>query len=293
MPLFNIDLLLITYICLNASCRMCELYVDGKHIVWSLLDFHLVEVDELAVLLLSLYQHVEEFALAAVGDEATEEHVRDCHAKGNADDGERSFDHVVHTYGYLTHNTVHVDEGKERTVHQYSWYHRDDTRNGDALVRSVEPMACLDDDDADECRTCQRTDAQSHVETYVAIAWTEVDEVAEAYGDDATHCHNWEQATRYTEDGGESHCRYSGCYGKLPVFMVRSHGEVLHKVVDVAYLNGKCNTKRHRQYHQQGVEGSDHTHLYIAIEHITHKVDEWHSWHDEEGASHQWMPRGI
>ena len=92
--------------------------------------------------------------------------------------GERSLDQVVHSHGYLAYHAVHVDEGKQGTIHQNSRYHWDDARNGDALVRGVEPVACLDYDDADERRTGKRTDAQAHVETDVAVGWTQVDEVA-------------------------------------------------------------------------------------------------------------------
>ena len=164
-----------------------------------------MQIHEFAILLLSLHQHVEESALAVVGDEAAEEYIRNGYTQGDADDGERSLDQVVHTHGYLAYHAVHVNEGKQGTIHQDSRYHWDDARNGDALVRGVEPVACLDDDDADERRTGKRTDAQTHVETYVAIGWTQVDEVAEANGDDAAHSHNWQQASRNAEDGREAH----------------------------------------------------------------------------------------
>ena len=164
-----------------------------------------MQIHKLAILLLSLHQHIEELALAVVGDEAAEEDVWNCNTQGDADDGERGLDEVVHTYGYFAYYAMHVDEGKEGTIHQNSRYHWDDARNGDALVRGVEPVAGLDDDDADERRTGKRTDAQAHVETDVAIGWTQVDEVAEANGDDAAHSHNWQQASRNAEDGREAH----------------------------------------------------------------------------------------
>ena len=53
--------------------------------------------------------------------------------------------------------------------------------------------------------TGKRTDAQAHIETDVAIGWTQVDEVAEANGDDTAHSHSWQQASRNAEDGREAH----------------------------------------------------------------------------------------
>ena len=41
---------------------------------------------EFAILLLSLHQHVEESALAVVGDEAAEEYIWNGNTQGNADD---------------------------------------------------------------------------------------------------------------------------------------------------------------------------------------------------------------
>ena len=72
---------------------------------------------------------------------------------------------------------MNVDEGKEGAIHQNSRYHWDNARNGDALVRGMEPMARLDHNDADERRTGKRTDAQTHVETDVAVRWTQIDEI--------------------------------------------------------------------------------------------------------------------
>ena len=100
-------------------------------------------------------------------------YVWNCHTQGDADDGERSLDEVVHTHGYFAYHAVHVDEGEQGTIHQNSRYHWDNARNGDALVRGMEPMARLDHDDADERRTGKRTDAQTHVETDVAVRWTQ------------------------------------------------------------------------------------------------------------------------
>ena len=188
---------------------------------------------------------------------------------------------------------MHVDEGKEGTIHQNSWYHWYNARNGDALVRGMEPMARFDHDDADERRTGKRTDTQPHVETDVAVRWTQIDEIAEAYGDDTAHSYSWQQTARYAEDGREAHGRYGSCDGKLPVFVMRSHRKILHKVVDVANLDGEGDTESHREEHQQGVQGTNHSHLNISVEHIAYKVDEWNSRHDEEGTRHQRMPRGI
>ena len=154
-------------------------------------------------------------------------------------------------------------------------------------------MACLDDDDADERRTCQGTDAQAHVETDVAIGWTQVHEVAEANGDDTAHSHSWQQASRNAEDGREAHRRYGCRNGELPVFVVRSHRKVRHEVVDVANLDGKGNAECHGKDHQQGVQGANHSHLDVAVEHVAHEVDQRNSRHDEEGARHQWVPRGV
>lgn len=63
----------------------------------------------------------------------------------------------------------------------------DDTRDGDTLKRSVEPVACLDDDDADESRTCQRTNTETHVKTNSALLGLQVDKVAETNSDDTSH----------------------------------------------------------------------------------------------------------
>ena len=109
-----------------------------------------MQVYEFAILSLSLHEHVEELALAAALHEAAEEHVRNRHTQGDAEDGKRCLDGIVHTYSHLTYDSVHVDEGKQGAIHQNSRYHRDDTRDGDALVWGMEPMACLDDNDADQ-----------------------------------------------------------------------------------------------------------------------------------------------
>ena len=82
-------------------------------LLFVILDFHLVQIHKLAVLSLSLHQHVEELALAAALDEAAEEHVRNRYTQGDADDGERCLDGIVHTYGDLAYHAVHVDEGKQ------------------------------------------------------------------------------------------------------------------------------------------------------------------------------------
>ncbi|CUQ63229.1 Uncharacterised protein [Segatella copri] len=74
---------------------------------------------------------------------------------------------------------------------------------------------------------------------------------------------------------------------------MRSHRKILHKVVDMANLDSEGDTESHREDHQQGVQGTNHSHLNISVEHIAHKVDEWNSRHDEEGTRHQRMPRGI
>ena len=74
--------------------------------------------------------------------------------------------------------------------------------------------------------------------------------------------------------------------------MVRSHREILHEVVDVANLDGEGNTECHGKDHQQGVQGTNHSHLDVAVEHVAHEVDQRNSRHDEEGARHQWVPRG-
>lgn len=49
-----------------------------------------MQIHEFAILLLSLHQHVEESALAVVGDEAAEEYIWNGNTQGDADDGERS-----------------------------------------------------------------------------------------------------------------------------------------------------------------------------------------------------------
>lgn len=69
----------------------------------------------------------------------------------------------------------------------------------------MKPVARLDDSDT-HCRgSRQRPDGQSHVQAEVAIARTEVDKVAHTHGDDTTHGHDGQQASRDVEDGGESH----------------------------------------------------------------------------------------
>ena len=102
-----------------------------------------MQIYEFAILLLSFYQHGKQLALAVVGDETAEEYVWNCHTQGDADDGERSLDEVVHTHGYFAYHAMNVDEGKEGAIHQNSRYHWDNARNGDALVRGMEPMARL------------------------------------------------------------------------------------------------------------------------------------------------------
>ena len=75
-------------------------------------------------------------------------------------------------------------------------------------------MARLDHDDADERRTGKRTDAQTHVKTDVAVRWTQIDEIAEAYGDDTAHSYNRQQTARYAEDGREAHGRYNRSHNR-------------------------------------------------------------------------------
>ena len=104
----------------------------------------------------------------------------------------------------------------------------------------VEPVACFDNDDTDKCRTGKRADSQAHVKSDIAVARTEIDEVAEAHGDDATHGDNRQESARYAEDGRETHSRDGSSYGKLPILVMRNHREVFHEVVDAAHLNGEA-----------------------------------------------------
>ena len=151
-------------------------------------------------------------------------------------------------------------------------------------------VARLDDDDADESRTCQRTNTETHVKTNIAITWTQVDKVAETNSDDTSHSNCRQQTARNAEDGGEAHGRYGCCYGIFPVGMMGRHGKVGHKIVDVAHLYGECNTESHSQYHQQCVEGSYHSHFDIAVYHVAYEIDKWHSRYDKQSAGHQRMP---
>ena len=73
--------------------------------------------------------------------------------------------------------------------------------------------------------------------------------------------------------------------------MVRSHGEVAHKVVDASHLDGKSYTKRHGEHHEQSVDGSGETHLMESREHIADEIDERHSRHNEQRTSQERMPR--
>ena len=120
-----------------------------------------MKVYELTILFLSLHQHIEELALAATLHKTAEEDVRNGYTQGDAEDGERCLDGIVHTHSYLAYHAMHINEGEEGTIHQYSRYHRYHTRDGDALMRGMEPVASLDHNDADEGRTSQRTDAQT------------------------------------------------------------------------------------------------------------------------------------
>ena len=45
---------------------------------------------------------------------------------------------------------MHLDEGEESAIHEHTGHHRDYARDGDALMGNVEPVASLDNDDADE-----------------------------------------------------------------------------------------------------------------------------------------------
>ena len=249
-----------------------------------------MQIHELTILSLSLHKHVEEFSLAVALYKAAEEDIGDSHTQGDADDGERCLDHIVHADSNLAYYAVHINEGKESAIHQNTRNHWDDTRDGDTLMRSVEPVARLDDDDADESRTCQRTNTETQVKTNIAITWTQVDNVAETNSDDTSHSNYRQQTAWNAEDGGEAHGRYGCRNGIFPVGMMGRHGKVGHKIVDVAHLYGECYTESHSQYHQQCVEGSNHSHFDIAVYHVAYEIDKWHSRYDKQSAGHQRMP---
>ena len=109
-----------------------------------------MQIHKFAVLLLSFHEHVEELALAVVCYKTAEEDIRNGYTQSDADDSKRCLDGIVHTYRNLTYHTVHINESKECTIHQYTRYHRDYTWNRDTLVRSVEPVTGLDNTDTDE-----------------------------------------------------------------------------------------------------------------------------------------------
>ena len=142
----------------------------------------------------------------------------------------------------------------------------------------MKPVARLDDNDTHRRGSRQRPDGQSHVQAEVAIARTEVDKVAHTHGDDTTHGHDGQQSPRDVEDGGESHGRHGGSNGILPILMMGCHGERLGKIVDAADLDGKGDAEGHGQ---QRIDGTDESGLDIAVEHVAHKVDEWHARYDE------------
>lgn len=89
--------------------------------------------DKLSVTFFPLHEHSKQLPLARILDETAEKEVGHSHAEGDANDGQRGFDGIVHTHRDFTDDTVHLDESEEGAIHQHTRNHRDDTRDGDTL----------------------------------------------------------------------------------------------------------------------------------------------------------------
>lgn len=78
----------------------------------------------------------------------------------------------------------------------------------------------------------QRADGRPPVESYVAAACSETDEIARADGYYSACRHHPKQPFRNVEYHRESHCRHCRGDGILYVVVMRRHREVAHEVVD-------------------------------------------------------------
>ena len=241
----------------------------------------------------SLCDKAVELLLAHRVEPATGVDVRDSNADGYAEDDERRLDGIGECLGQLAHDALHLYQGEEGTVHQYSWHHRYDTRYGKAMVGCVEHVDELDAQHADEQRTDEGCHDRSLVETDVVVAGAQVDEVSRAYGNDAAEGYYPQQAPGDVENHGEAHGGYCGGYGIAEICVVGRHAQVFHEIVYSADGDSHGDAERHCRYHEQGVDGPVESHLDVVLYHVGDEVYQRHSGHDEEGACHERMPRRV
>lgn len=98
----------------------------------------------------ALYQQSQQSLLTIGMDKFSEENVGNGNPYRYAEYAQRCKYAVVHGHRDLTDDAVHVDEGKERTIHQYTRYHWYYARDGDAMMGSIEPADGLGGNEADQ-----------------------------------------------------------------------------------------------------------------------------------------------
>ena len=158
-------------------------------------------------------------------------------------------------------------------------------------MRQMYPVNHLDVYDTDERCADERPQNGSPIQADVVVAGSQIDKVACANCHDTTQRQHPKLFRWKIIYGGKTHRRNSCGDGIHPIWMVRRHTQVFHKIVNAAHTDSQYNAKRHCRNNQHRIDAPHDAHLNIIVEHIVYKVDDGNAGHKKQCACHQRMPR--
>ena len=149
-----------------------ELITPSNDIIWSelmsaschrwptfLFVSHLFFADE---------QQLHQLLLPLGINHPSEENIGYGYTNSDKQDNQRCVDGIVHRHGDFAYNSMHIDEGKQGSVHQHSRNHRYDTGYAQALVGCVQATYHEAADDTNHCRPDKGAYNGAHIQSDVA-----------------------------------------------------------------------------------------------------------------------------